>query len=699
MLSQTTSRVVLLAALAVASLFWSGGQALAQYGVSPSQGGMFFEDLRARSAARSEELEGERIGEGVYSYDQDGFIESEEGSAVAEGARDIGIPLNSAGYTIYSKRSAGDYTHFASPYPSSSTFFAPTYTSDAFLGGKRNLKLGPVNLGFGLSSVLEYNDNITRASQDEIDDFIWGTYLNVSANWPVTATSSLSVSTALGFDHYFNHPEVSPYGGDFVLNVLPGSTIAFDGIIGPVYVVVYDRVSVRPATQNDFSINSNDVFGVFQNDIGLGATWFINSALRFSANYMHSTSRVLNDTLENGQGVQYSGGLFDRDMDSIMTSLAWSPAGTWSAGVEGNLTWVHYPEGFNNDGVIGSAGVFFSTPIGKSTAIRVAAGFQQMEFDDPPETAYDPVQEIRDILKQQEKLEDAEEALAGEIATAQGSADPAVAAQANALANTRNGLQTRINNLTSQLAEARAAGQLDVVASLETQISELGSELNSLPTETYASAPAVASATTTLVGSTQQKLINDGTFTTNSRDTSDLSDFYYNVTLSNRLTSRISQALTFGHESALNTTSNYITADFISYGIGIIAWKGSRLAISGYYEHAEESGGLEEITIEEGELVGAVSAREDIDQHGIDVYWTHQLTSRLRLGLGYHYGVVDSSRGSRDYVQHAYNIDLNYALSRKMTVGLGYRYFTTDADDDAFDFDQSRAILAFNYNF
>jgi hypothetical protein len=660
---------------------------------------MFFEDLRARSAARSQMLEDERVGEGVYSYDEEGFLESEDGSAVAEGARDIGLPLSSAGYTIYSKRSAGDFTHFASPYPSTSTFFAPTYTSDAFLGGKRNLKLGPVNLGFGLSSVLEYNDNVTRASSNEIDDFIWGTYLNVSANWPVTATSSLSISTALGFDHYFNHPEVSPYGGDFVLNILPGSTIAFDGIIGPVYVVIYDRVSVRPATQNDFSINSNDVFGVFQNDIGLGATWFINSALRFSANYMHSTARVLNNELDNGSGIEYAGSFFDRDMDSIMGSLAWSPAGTWSAGIESNLTWVHYPEGFNNDGVIGSAGVFFATPLGKSTSIRVAAGVQWMEFEAPPESDYDPVAEIQELLRQQNALEDAETRLTAEIASATDSTDPAVAAAANDLADRRSGLNAQIRTLNGDLATARLSGDLAQIAILEGQLNDLNSDLNALPTEQFPSAPAVATATTALVGSTEQKLINDGVFTTNNRDTSDLNDFYYNVTLSNRLTSRISQALSFGHESALNTTSNYITADFVSYGIGIIAWKGSRLAISGYYEKAQESGGLEEITIEEGELVGAVSAREDIDQHGLDVYWTHQLTSRLRLGLGYHYGVVESSRSGRDYVQQAYNIDFNYALSRKMTVGLGFRYFNTDADDDQFDFDQSRAILAFNYNF
>ncbi|MEQ1935871.1 MAG: hypothetical protein ABL962_18595, partial [Fimbriimonadaceae bacterium] len=173
-------------------------------------------------------------------------------------------------------------------------------------------------------------------------------------------------------------------------------------------------------------------------------------------------------------------------------------------------------------------------------------------------------------------------------------------------------------------------------------------------------------------------------FNSNNRDNSDLSDFYYNVTLTNQLNARISQSLSFGHESALNTTSNYITADYVSYGIGIIAWRGSRLSLSGYYEDAEESGGVE---------------KEDLVQKGLDAYLSHQLSSRVRLGVGYHFGVTESSLPNRDYRQNAFNVDLNFALTRKLTVALGYRFWTTDADDDNSDFEQNRAIMQVNYNF
>lgn len=660
---------------------------------------MFFEDMRSRSAAKTDQLnEGGQQQDGLYSYDEGTFLGvGEAESEWAQGMREIGAPLSSSGYTVYSKRNSGDYTHFASPYPSTSTFFAPTYTSDAYLGGRRNLKLGPVNLGFGVSTVLEYNDNVTRSSTDELDDIILGSYLNISANWPITESSSLTVNTALGFDYYFNHPEVTPYGNDFVLNVLPGSTIAFDGVIGPVYVVVYDRASVRPATQDDFSINANDVFGVFQNDVGIGASWAINSALNFSLNYMHSTARVLNDTLETVNGFEYRADVYDRDLDSVMAALAWSPAGTWTAGLEGNISWVHYPTGYNNDGTTASGGAFFASPIGKSTMIRVAGGFQRMEFEEPPE--FDRRAELQDILDRQKELEDAQLALESQITEVGAGATQAEVDAANAAAARVRNINSQIASLQAQLETAQQAGDPDLVSSLNSQINSLTGQLSGIDTTVIPAAAEVQTAATTLVTTTQQKLIDDGIYTSSNRDTTDLNDYYFNLTIANRLTSRISHALTFGHESSLNTNTNFITADYVSYGVSFIAWKGSRLAISTYYEDAEESGGPEEFEIRDNRIVSAVSTREDIEQYGLDIYWTHQLTSRIRLGVGCHFGNVDSSRLGGDYLEQGYNIDINYALSRKATIGLGYRYFRSDADVDGYDFDQNRAVLAFNYNF
>ena len=574
--------------LAISSLGLSlGGSAIAQYGVSPSQTGAFFDDLRGRAGSKNEQNATRQSGD--YDFSQDGYQnDSANNSVLDDAARQISQGYNGAGNLTYSNRQSGDYTQYSSPYPSSSTYFAPAYTSDPMLGGKRNLKLGPVNLGFGLTSLWEYNDNITRSNTDPTSDLIGSAYLNISANYPLTETSSLSLSTAIGFDHYFDHPELSPYGGDFVLNVLPGTSIAIDGKIGPVYVVVYDRVSVRPAVQNDFTINPNSLFGVFQNDAGIGASWAINSKTSLSLNYTKSNATALDSNVKTQDFSNY-----DRDMDAVSGSLAWSPNGVFTLGLEGSYSWIKYPNkadrsldfttiftnnsvttfygrNFKNDGETGLIGAFFTSPLGSSTSIRIAGGSQTMTFDQ---------------------------------------------------------------------IEGSFLSALDSVI-----------------------------------------------------DETELSDYYYNVTLTNRLSARVSQALNFGHESSISTTSNFVTADYASYGVGIIGWSGSRLLVSGYLEQSVDSVG---------------NGSEKTDQWGVDLYLTQQLTPRLRAGLGYHYGVSDSNVetvpgaqvGVRNYTQQSFNFDLSYALSEKMFVTAGYRFMTTDAEDDSFDFDQNRMVFSANYNF
>jgi hypothetical protein len=607
----------------------SAGTLSAQYGASPSQTGLFFDDLRAR--ANQSNLgagAGVRSGEAVYDYDRGVYSnaageERQMGQAQSvaglnEAAREMGQPAYRSGSNAFAARAAGDYTYYSGQYSSPSTFFAPTYVSDPFLGGRRNLKLGGVNMGFGLFSSVEYNDNVTRASVDPVDDIIGSMLLNIDANYQITQNNRLTLTTAVGFDHYFNNPDVAPYGtGDFVFNVLPGSTLAFDIKAGPVFITLYDRISVRPAVRNEFALAANQIFGVFQNDAGLAAMWEINSSLSFSMNYLHSNARALEEQFE----------IFDRDMDSIQANLTWRPSGTWSLGLEGGISWVRYPENYNNDGVLANGGVVFATPLGSSSFLRASAGVQNFSFDAPPQLEFSEA----DVKEAEELTVLAERILARE--------------QANLLAGNYTGTEAEQQKRVER-AQADAA-QAALVRDTRTRV-----------------------RAEELAGNTQ--------------DASDLNDFYYNVTLTNQLSARVTQVLAFGHESALGNVSNFITADYINYGIGIIAWRGSRLSVSAYYEDAEMSGGQQ---------------AEDLEQYGLDLYLSHQFNSRVRVGAGYHYGVTDSELERRDFVQNAFSADLSYSLSPKATLSLGYRFFTTNAEDDVNDFDQNRVVMALNYNF
>lgn len=539
---------------------------MAQYGASPTQTGLFFDDLRVRSQQQKASA-GVRSGEAVYDYERGiyfGTDDSEMGvrSAMADDpSREIAQPSVRSGSASFAARSVGDYTNYAGQYTTPTSYFAPTYVSDPFLAGRRNIKLGPVNVGFGLYTGLEYNDNINRSSgavTPKTGDLVGTTILNIDMNYAVTQNNTLSLTTALGFDHYFNHPELAPYGdGNYILNVLPGSTLAFDMRIGPVFVTIYDRVSVRPAVRNDFALSANQVFGVFQNDAGVAAMWQVNSELQLAVNVQRSDSLALENAQER----------FSRAMNSIHSSLTWSPHGTWSLGLEGGVSWVNYKQNFNNDAVLGNFSLVVSSPIGDSTTIKAMVGIQNFDF--------------------------------------------------------------------------------------ETPMSPPG--------------PAFPN------------------------DFTDLNDFYYSVTISNQINSRLSHAINFGRESALNLVSNFVTADYVNYGISIIAWKGSKLSFSAFLEDSSMSGG---------------NLQEDLTQRGFDVYFSHQLSSRMRIGTGYHYGRTESNPsgagippGARDFDQHAFNVDLSYALTKKASLILGYRHLTTDAANSLLSFDQNRYIMALNYNF
>ncbi|QIF04209.1 outer membrane beta-barrel protein [Roseimicrobium sp. ORNL1] len=526
--------------------------------------------------------------------------------------------IRGGAYIGASRRRAADYTSSSGPYPASTTFFAPTYITDPFLAGKRNIKLGPVNIGLGLNGNVEYNDNINQSGSAPVDDFIAGLYMNVDANYQITEQQRLSLSVTLGVDHYFNHPEYSPNGKDFNLNVFPGSTLAFDVMVGDILFVIYDRVSVRPASQTEFALDDLDVFGVFQNDIGVAMSWALNSKTSLSVNFNHSDSIALEDNFSET----------DRMVDSISASLAYTPTGTYTVGIEGSVSWINYDEEFNNDGITSSAGVFLILPITRSTILKASGGYQHFEFDSPPTFT-------RSVTDQD-------------------------------IAST----QSQIDSLSNQAASINVATSPDPVAAQQ-QLVAIQEQQAALQDQ--------------LAAQQIQKQQDDVTAASRSFDTnSELDDYYYNVTLFNQLNARISHQLSFGHESSLNTSSNFLTADYVTYAVGLIAWRGSRLTVSTYYEDAEDSGGR---------------LAEDVEQWGVDALLTHRLNSRLVLGLGYHYGNTDSNIELRDYNQHAFSLDVSWAFNRKMNVGVGYRYLTTDAEDSRQSFDQNRFVMSMNYNF
>lgn len=539
--------------------FWFAGQVFAQFGVSPSQSSSFFDDFRSRSKQMQQGGSGYKSGDVVYDYESGTYTGADDDQMrpddLLRQARAVSQPAVRSGSAAVAARYVGDYTNYAGQYTTPTGYFAPTYVSDPFLTGKRNFALGPVNVGLGFYGGMEYNSNVNRSKNNPVSDMIGTFMLNISANYRVTQNNVLSITSAVGFDHYFSHPELAPYGnGNYLLNVLPGSTLAFDVKAGPVYFTFYDRVSVRPATSNSFALNAQSIFGVFQNDAGVAMNWAINSKWALSLNVNNSISKALQSNFT----------LYNRQLNTFQGTLTYSPHGTWSAGYEGSVSLLSYEQETLNDGVLLNSGVFLRAPLGSSTFLRVAGGLQRFDFDNPR------------VLQP-------------------------------------NGPE----------------------------------------------------------------------------DYKDLSDYYFNFSINNQINNRVSHVLSLGHESALNLASNFITANYINYGISVITSKGGRLSLTGYFERAKPS--------DFNPLYPQTQA--SLTQYGFDTYYNHQITSRISMGAGYHFGRTDSEAFNGDFDQHAFNLNFGMALTQKAMLNVGYRYFTTKTNSGNLDFNQHRIILGLSYNF
>jgi len=554
-------RHALLQAGALATIVLMTVVANAQFGVSPSQTSNFFNDFRNRTGQMKKNAPSARSGDVVYDYEKGAYVsqEDQEGfqslQQLLRSDREISQPSVRSGSSAFAARAVGDYTSYSGQYSQGLSYFAPSYASDPFLSGKRNMKLGPVNIGLGLYQGFEYNSNVQRAPI-AVSDFISSTMLNVSANYRLTQHNVLSFTAGLGLDHYFDHPEFAAYGsGGTMLNLLPGSTLAFDIKAGPVYITIYDRMSLRPAVNNAFSgANNTASFGVFQNDFGIAANWQINSAWALALNLTNTISSVLGNRNQE----------FNRTMNSIHASLTYSPTATWILGTEGGVSVLDYKQPTLNDATMLNWGLFVSVPLGKSTTFKLSGGVQIFEF-----------------------------------------ADPTVLAPAG---------------------------------------------------------PG---------------------------DTSDLNGYYYTFTLTNQLNARFSHTLTVGHESSINLASNFVTADFVNYGIAMVAWKGGRFTLSGYFERANPSS---------SNPAFAGSAADQM-QYGADFYYSHKLTAKLSSGLGYHFGRADFQGVGAESDQHGFSFDLSYALTAKAALNCSFKHWITDSRGAPNDSTQSRVTVGINYNF
>jgi hypothetical protein len=245
-----------------------------------------------------------------------------------------------------------------------------------------NLQLGPMKLRFSATIGFEYNDNINLAEDatallpsptgpvlvttQQQSDFIIRPQVNVNALWPITQLNTLKLDLGVGYAFYMDHPSNNTNG----VLVNPGSQLAFDIFVSDFRINLHDRFSLEQDPVAEVTLSNVADYGRFQNTAGISVLWDLNAAV-VTVGYDHynfiSTTNVFD--------------YLNRAAEMVTGSIAFTPSSTMSVGLEGAFVDTYYDQHVLNDSITYSAGAFLETQITSYLKLRVAGGYQNINFD------------------------------------------------------------------------------------------------------------------------------------------------------------------------------------------------------------------------------------------------------------------------------------------------------------------------------
>jgi hypothetical protein len=161
----------------------------------------------------------------------------------------------------------------------------------------------------------------------------------------------------------------SNYNTNGVL-VSPGSQLAFDIFVGDFRINIHDRFSLEQDPVAEVALSNVADYGRFQNTAGVSVLWDLNQAV-VTLGYDHYNFISTNSVFD----------YLDRNAEIFSGSIGFTPTSTMTIGVEGSIVDTYYDQHVLNDSINYSVGAFVETQLTNYLKLRVAGGYQNINFD------------------------------------------------------------------------------------------------------------------------------------------------------------------------------------------------------------------------------------------------------------------------------------------------------------------------------
>ncbi len=245
-----------------------------------------------------------------------------------------------------------------------------------------NIKAGPVLFNFTASVEADYNDNIALTNSGTLSDFLITPEVGIEAQWPVTETNTLSLSTSLGYTRYMIHPQFDTSH----LLVAPDSRVSFDIYTGDFKINIHDDFSYQQDPVDEAALSNVVNFDRFENIAGVGVIWDLNKVI-LQLNYDHID--FISTGLQTGSGQNLSDpGALSFSANQVSLSGELHVSSTFIAGVEVAASEREYFQ-FPGDYDQLTAGPFMKIQITDHIKAQVSGGYEVI--DSPSDNTYSPL--------------------------------------------------------------------------------------------------------------------------------------------------------------------------------------------------------------------------------------------------------------------------------------------------------------------
>lgn len=229
-----------------------------------------------------------------------------------------------------------------------------------------NLMTGPIKYRVSATLGLEYNDNINLSENNPVEDFIIRPQVTINALWPITQLNTLRFDIGLGYAFYLDHSSQNTNG----VLLSPGSQLAFDVFIGDFRINFHDRFSLQQDPIDELAVSNVVDYGRFENTTGVSVLWDLNKAVA-TLGYDHYIYISTNSAFD----------YLNRSAEELVGSIAFTLTNTTGVGLESSFVYSNYDQNVLNDSRTYSIGGFVETQLTNYMKVRVAGGYQMINFD------------------------------------------------------------------------------------------------------------------------------------------------------------------------------------------------------------------------------------------------------------------------------------------------------------------------------